>query len=181
MDTGRYLQDTLHSDVKSNVYGNKKNNSANEMINFHVGVKDVNNINYNTSKYGYEKNDYIHKDVELNRTILEGNMVTNLRYNIHNNKEIDNNYIPEYKRNTPLTSVVSNIGYNNIEKKDINMNREYNLKPTLILGGMESKGIIPKQNMEDFFKENNGNPKDIMRQKVYEMQVGRIKNPPLYN
>jgi hypothetical protein len=35
--------------------------------------------------------------------------------------------------------------------------------------------------MNDFFKEHSENPKDIMRQKVYDMQVGRVKNPPLYN
>ena len=181
MDTSRYLQDTLHSDVRSNMNGNKKQNNTNEMINFHVGVKDINNINYNTSKSGYEKNEYIHRDIELSRKIPEGDMTTNIRYNVYNNQDTDNMYIPEYKRNIPLTSAITNIGFNNIENKEFEINREYNLKPTLILGGMESKGVVPKQNMNDFFKEHSENPKDIMRQKVYDMQVGRVKNPPLYN
>ena len=180
MDTGRYLQDTLHSDVTSNMNGNKRQNNINEMINFHVGVKDINNINYNTMKSGYEKNDYIHKNIELNKKIPEGNMTTNIRYNDHNNQEIDNKYIPEYKRNTPLTSASTNINFS-IDKKDIDINRDYYLKPTLVLGGMEGKGIIPRQNNNDLYKENNENPKDIMRQKVYNMQVGRVQNPPLYN
>jgi hypothetical protein len=181
MDTSRYLQDTLHSNVMSNMNGNKKQNNTNEMINFHVGVKDVNNINYNTSKSGYEKNEYIHRDIELSKKIPEGNMTTNIRYNVYNNQDTDNMYIPEYTRNIPLTSALTNIGFNNIEKKEMVINREYNLKPTLILGGMESKGIVPKQNMNDLFKEHSENHKDIMRQKVYDMQVGRVKNPPLYN
>ena len=174
LDAKNYTQDTRHSNIKSNMSQNIQITKIEDLIDFSMPIKDITPISCKTIKTGYEKNEYIHNDPELVRKIPQGQIYTNTK---------NDNYVrpePSYqsiqKRNTPLTSMKLNI--ETFERNPTNsiINTYYNLKPTLSIGGFDSKGTKPILHRPDMINQHESD-KDQMRKRVFDMQMGRTNTP----
>ena len=174
LDAKNYTQDTRHSNIKSNMSQNIQITKIEDLIDFSMPIKDITPISCKTIKTGYEKNEYIHNDPELVRKIPQGQIYTNTK---------NDNYVrpePSYqsiqKRNTPLTSMKLNI--ETFERNPTNsiINTDYNLKPTLSIGGFDSKGTKPILHRPDMINQHESD-KDQMRKRVFDMQMGRTNTP----
>jgi hypothetical protein len=119
--------------------------SIDEALDINIRTKDPMNISYNTPHKGYEKNAYIHNDINLQKRMPSYQANTNKQQNVY--KQPNRGYQKPQKRNTPLTGATTN-NFSTYQNNDIN-NRNYILKPTITVGGMEVKGAIPTQERED--------------------------------
>ena len=145
MDTSKYIQDNTNpQNVFSNLSSNVHSTSIEDILDMpQMPIKDITTINHTASCSGNEKIDYIHKNIELDRSLPEYNITSNVS---NNNMRITNQheYQMELGRNIPSTSFTSNIG----GMGDINNSRSTvkTLKPTISGSNMESfegRGGIP--------------------------------------
>jgi hypothetical protein len=176
MDTSKYTQDTLHTDVNSNVYNPNKYTMLEDMMDLDVDtfVKDIKHVDYTPTKTGYNKENLIHQDIELERRTIQTEANTNKNKNIYIRPQIQ--YQQEQKRNMPnyeyetKNEVLNgNIKYT---ESDIN-SREYVLKPTISAGSFTGKGQIPLLNRTQEIKELPISAKDLMNKKINEMRQER--------
>ena len=176
MDTGKYIQDTLHTDIQSNVYNPNKYTMLEEMMDLDVDtfVKDIKHIDYTPIKTGYNKENLIHKDLELDRRVIQTEASTNKNdKNIYIRPEID--YQQEQKRNMPnyefetKNEVLKNENIKKQTESDIN-SREYMLKPTINAGEFTGKGNIPLLNRIQEIVPLPINQKVLMNKKINEMR-----------
>jgi hypothetical protein len=141
MNTSRNIQDTLHTSVKSNISKSIQITPLEDMFDVDIHTKDAMNISYTPLKTGHTKDQYIHKDIELDRHILDTSMSTNKQRDIYIRPVYE--YQPEQKRNRPISRASTNNGtiqrQSNIDLND----REYKLKPTISYGGMTGRGKMP--------------------------------------
>jgi hypothetical protein len=173
MNTAKYTHEVLKGDNNTNISHNIQFTPIDEL--FSVGtsnkIKEHTGIYYNTPQSGYNKYDYIHDEVELNRTIPHYETRTNSGYNIH--KKID---VPVSERtlylNRPSVQATTN---NRGPQKTEYLNRDYVLKPTISPGSFESVPSIPSVNRETILQEFDTD-KSRMRQRIYEMQQDRNVN-----
>jgi len=131
MNTGNYIQSSNNTSAYTNSgNANGQVTLLDEMVDFsNVRTKDVTNINYLTALRGNEKVDYIHQDIELERTLP----IYDAHTNIHGNNK--NEYIHqdiELERTLPMYDAHTNInGNDKVEyiHKDMQLERtlpEYN-------------------------------------------------------
>lgn len=151
----KYIQDTLHSFVETKRTKNINNKSLEELINVDIQTKDAHNISYTPIKTGYTNEEFITKDVNLNRTVLKGEQFTNKGLNIYKKPEYVNQIVR--KNNRPNTSTITNSGTNNMRSFVDHNSRDYKLKYTVSPGGMSGRGTKPRnnQNSEIHIPENN--------------------------
>ena len=198
MNTEPYIQDTLHSYVKSKPSRSIQISSIEDIFDVDVRTKDAMNISYTTLKTGYTKEDMfdvdadgrtkdvtnisytplktsytkednINTDMELQRRVIVTSMATNKQRDIYYKPEHE--YQLEQKRNRPIAEAVTNIG--TTQHQDIDLNsREYRLKPTISAGGISGRGQMPAQNMNSDIKLAESIQHERNR-KVLEMQLGR--------
>jgi hypothetical protein len=131
-------------------------------------IKDLTGIYYDTPQTSYAKYDYMHDDVNLERRLPYYEGRTNVGSNIH--KQID----VEVKQkslqlNRPVVEATTNY---RADRTIDNLNRSYNLKPTINIGGFESVPSIPTSNRENILQDFDTD-KSRMRQRIYEMQQDR--------
>lgn len=170
MDTDRYTHDQLlQAEINSNISKNINTTDIRHILDGPVPVRDSVNISYDTIKTGYEKNEYIHKRQNLKRNVPVGEMHTNQRKNIHIQRNAP--MVRQMTRNRPMVSMVPD-SYSKQRSNDTYMNRERILKPTLTFGGMDGRVTKPLQSRQGY-KEKRMSDKDIMRKKVFDMQMGR--------
>ena len=151
----KYIQDTIHSFVETKRTKNINTKSLEELINVDIQTKDLYNISYTPIKTGYTNEEFITKDVNLNRTVLKGPQVTNKGLNIYKRPEYVNQIIK--KNNRPNANTVTNSGSNNMGSFVDHNARDYKLKYTVSPGGMSGRGTKPRnnQNSEIHIPENN--------------------------
>lgn len=202
MNTDRYIQDTLHSSVKSKVSQSiqimpiedifdvdirtkdplnmsctapKNGYKKQDYIHkdIYTHTKDPINVSYTAPKNGHDKQDYIHKDMELQRRVLAATMATNKHRNIYSRPEIQHQAIQ--KRNRPLTTVNANHGTINRQSSNNLNNREYRLQPTIAgcIGGFTGRGQKHSFGRNQQVNENFQSDRMKMSKRVMEMQFGR--------
>lgn len=167
-----YIQDTLHSNIDSNVSQNIGITSIDEIFQIDNRIiKDAQNITYNTHQTSYNKYDYIHKDVELEKTLPYYQVQTNIGQNIYkrNNDQISER---SYSLNKPNTSAQTNLGVRNIQKIDDISSKNYKLKPVVNPGGFDPVPNLPLLNRENQLLDFDSE-KTKLRQRVYDMSQGR--------
>ena len=176
MDTGKYIQNTLHTDIQSNVYNPNKYTMLEEMMDLDVDtfVKDIKHVDYTPVKTGYNKENHIHKDVELDRRVIYTEASTNKNdKNIYIRSEIE--YQQEQKRNMPnyefetKNEVLKNTNIKKQTEGDIN-SRNYMLKPTINAGEFTGKVNMPLLNRIQEIAPLPVTQKVLMNKKINEMR-----------
>ena len=171
-ETDKYLQDPLLTNFEGNRSKNIQTTTIDELYNIETDkyTQDLLNVNCNTNQSGYDKYEYIHNDLHLERTLPNYTAVTNTGYNIH--KKLDNQISErQYVSNHPLASATTNKGLQR-KGKDNNNTTIYTLKPTINPGGIEGLPTMPivdrGKNIIEFDTD-----KVKMRQRIYDMQHER--------
>lgn len=173
MDTDRYIQNSLHSNVKSNVSQNIQLMSIEDLVSINVKTKDQFNIPVAAPVSGYEKDEKIHNDMQLNRVTPLHQATTNIgrqdRYVYPMQGQIR-----KLKSNRPHAIGITNHGGG--QHVDNISSRQYNLKPTINAGGFQGKATMPT-----LHHENNIPHLESLRQRtnrrVMDMQHGRYAQP----
>ena len=126
MYTNNYIQDINNTYANTNINSNIQVTLLDDMADFaNVRTRDVTNVNYITALRGNDKTNYIHQDIELDRTLP----VYNANTNIHGNEKVD--YIHrdiELDRTLPVYNANTNIHGN--EKVDY-IHKDIELERTL--------------------------------------------------
>jgi hypothetical protein len=172
VDTDKYIQDKLQGEYDSKKSRNVQVTSIEDLYNVDTDkyIQNQVNINYSVPQKGYDKYDYIHSDIELEKTLPNYDTRTNNGYNIHKRLEGQIN-AKQYTLNRPNT-----IGYTNNALQrgggEGENSRTYNLRPTINPGGMESVPSMPT------FERNAGmtefdTEKTRLRNRIYDMQQER--------
>jgi hypothetical protein len=170
MNTDNYLQDTLHSSIQSKVSRSIQMTPIEDIFDVDIHTKDALNISYTPLKTGNTKEELIHKDVELQRRVLESTVATNKHRDIYARTEHENQVVQ--KRNRPISHAVTNNG--TIERQsttDMN-SRDYKLKPTINAGGMSGRGQLPSKQINSNIQLSESIQHNRNR-KVMEMQLNR--------
>lgn len=175
-DTSKYMRDALHSNVRSNESENVQRTPIDELVNTNVETRDTMRISRDVHKTGYNKNEYIHDDVELRRVLPEHESRTNMGQNIY--KKVVDPHVKQLSVNRPYTEMSSNHGGGGRQNFEQVGTRNYRLKPTISAGGFEGAPTMPTQSVQHQLPEYDQQRAD-MRSKIYEMQAGRVtkKNP----
>jgi len=178
MNTDRYTHDMLYGDNNTNLSTNFGGTPIDQLYNVNTQerIKDRLEISHDTIHTGYTKHEYIHDDIELERTLPHYESRTNSGQNIYKRTE-EQISEREYYQNRPSVQVET--GTRTLQKFDAE-NRSYNLRPTINAGSFESIPTIPTANRENNL-ENFDIDKSRMRQRVYDMQhdrVSTISNTP---
>ncbi len=171
LNTERYTHDVLQGKYDSNRSQNIQVMSIDEAlgINPSNNIKDAHNISYTAPKGGHNKYDYIHDDIELERTLPQHSSRTNIG-DTNTHKRMDNQTVERvYSLNRPMPEASTNIGGGHT---DFIGSRQYNLKPTINSGSFDSVPTMPTFNRENTL-QGFDTEKTQMRQRVYDMQQDR--------
>jgi len=175
IDTSKYTHQVLQGDNRTNLSHNIQITPINELFTIDTNnkIKEHTGIYYDTPQSGYTKYDYIHDDVQLERTLPYHEGRTNIGHNIH--KKIDGEISQRtLYSNRPSAEASTNL--RGPQNSEYYMNREYVLKPTINPGGFESVPSIPSVNRDNNVLQDFNNDKSKMRQRIYEMQQDRNIN-----
>lgn len=167
----RFVQNPLHSSVQSNKYRPVQITPIEDIMDLDIRTKDINNISYTAPMSGNEKDDRLHKDLELQRRVILSTAATNKHRDIYTRTAIEHE--KTLTRNTPLTEINLNHGLSKIQTGVDNNSREYNLRPTISAGGYEGTFSKPMLERTQQINENMGSDRSIMSKKVMDMQTGR--------
>ncbi len=168
-NTENYTHDAVHAQATSNPSRDIYVGDFSE-LEIRGQIKDQFNIPYTANQIGHNKYDYIHDDVELERTLPYYEARTNISQNIYN-KPVD--HVSEWKAAVrPTASGRTNIGTNQYQVIDTISSRTYNIRPTINPGGYVPNATLPNLIQENQNFEGDTH-KSNMRSRVYEMQQGR--------
>lgn len=172
MNTEKYLQESLHSDVQSKFSQNVQLSSLEELYGVNPSNVTQNkiNIDYTVNKIATKQQEYIHSDLELKRPVPEHKAHTNVGQNIHK-KVVTPITERTYENNRPNVDVMSSMGRNMGKRDDIS-SRQYNLKPRVSPGGFEMTPSMPTMERVGELTEFD-TEQSKMRRRVFEMQHGR--------
>ena len=109
LETERFLQNNINSNI--NIHSKSSTNRGVTPIDQVLDLSGIktqhtNHTDYTSRKTGTDRNNYIHGDINLQRTIPEYNMITNKTQNIHKKQHYNNNI--KLDRTTPITNAFSN-------------------------------------------------------------------------
>jgi hypothetical protein len=153
LDTNPYIQNTLHSDVKSKMSASIQVTPLEDMFDVDIKTKNPINISYTPLKTGYNKEDHIYNDFQLENRVLHTEAKTNINNpNIFVRQEIE--YQQEQKRNIPNHNITTNQGTLSTQK-NLDLTRDHQLKHTISAGGYEGRGNIPTSNRQDMVTNLN--------------------------
>ena len=172
MNSERYIQEVSHKSAQTNIKSSKNHTNIDEVLDLsYLPVNEkISNISYDVMKTGYEKNNYIHDDLNLERNMPSYEAHTNLGKNIGVQRRHTNDIILE--RNIPT----GNYSSNPVKRADTNVgSREYRLNPKINAGGYSIPSSIPSMNriQEEY---NIDSEKSKMSRMVYEQMSGRYGN-----
>jgi hypothetical protein len=172
-DTDKYTHDVLHSDVSANASQNIMVTSLEEIYGVDTAnrTKNTINIDYETPHTGYEKTEYIHGDINLERALPYYESRTNQGHNIHR-RTGDPTVERTYVANRPTTQAVTNMGGSHLQAVDEISSRQYYLRPTVNPGGFDAVPTLPQEYHENSIQEVDLN-KSRLRRSIYEMQQDR--------
>jgi hypothetical protein len=172
-DVDRHTQDVLTKDVQANASQNISVTSLDEIYGVQTAqrIKDIHNIDYTAPQKGHSKQDYIHKDLQLDRALPYHESRTNTGRNIH--KRLDNQVFgKQYQMNRPTAQAFVNVGGGQRQKIDNITNRNFNLRPTIQAGGFDPTPTMPTSSRENRIIDLDAQ-KVKMRNAVYNLQQDR--------
>lgn len=179
LNTEKYIHDVLQGDITSNISRDVRVTMV-ENLHPNNSVKEQFTIDYTTPYKGYEKNEYINVNHELERRLPQHQAVTNIGANIH--KNLDGQKVErQYTLNRPNIDATTNYTTNH-QVFDNHIDREYRLKYTVSPGGMEALPTMPQVYREGG-EYNIDTQKIKMNQRIYDMQSERnnvINNIPRF-
>lgn len=172
-NTEKYTHDVLQGERTSNRYQNVSLMSLEDIYNLDMNnkVKDGMNINYDTIKTSYEKQEYIHNDINLERVLPQHQSITNNNLNIYV-KPVESTSEREYTLNRPNAHAFANQGGSHMQNVDNISSRDYTLKYTVNAGGFEMTPSRP-QTYHDNFAYDTTDQRTIMKKNAYNMQHQR--------
>jgi len=172
-DTEKYTHEVLHSDVRSNASQNIAVTSLEDIfgVDPSTRIKNAINIDYQTPHKSYDKYEYIHGDIELERSLPYHESRTNQGRNIHtrlDNQSTERVYVP----NRPSANIMTNSGGSHMQAVDEISSRQFNLRPTVTPGGFDPVPSMPMSYHENSIQELDVQ-KSRMKRSIYEMQQDR--------
>jgi hypothetical protein len=172
-DTEKYTHEVLHSDVGTNISQNVMLTSLEDIYGVDTANRTKNHINidYETPHTSYEKTEYIHGDINLDRALPYHESRTNKGFNIHT-RIGDPTVERTYVSNRPVANASTNMGGAHLQAIDEISSRQYYLRPTVNPGGFDPVPTIPQEYHENSIQELDMH-KSRMRQSIYEMQQDR--------
>lgn len=174
VNTNNYTHDPIHMSAETGVQRNVSILPVDEMYNIdtHKKIKDSIVIDYETPHKSFEKYEYIHNDIQLERTLPQYQTQTNSTRNIH--KNINSNTTERhYTTNRPNTSAQTNYGSRQFQTIDNISSRNYNLKQTINAGGFNpTPSAIPQVYKDNSIQELDSQ-RTQMRKNIYDMQHQR--------
>jgi hypothetical protein len=170
MNTEKYIQDALHSDVRSKMSQNIQVVPLEDMITADIRTKDLLNVTYTAPSTRSAQQEYIHDDITLNRPVPQHSSRTNHQRSIYVRPEVEHRR--EQKLNRPVAYGSTNHGALHRQQIDMISDRTYRLNPTVNPGGFEGKGTMPAQ-QRGTGVPNLQSERAAMNQRVMEMQMGR--------
>ena len=162
----RYIQDSNAHEVNTNLGSHIQVSSIEDIFDLsNIKTKDAMNIDYVTPISGNEKIEYIHDNIELERTLPNYNASTNVNNNNYQ-KILQHEYMIDLERNTPLT----NMSINPSKIGDINKSsRNFNLPEKSQYGSFEGRAQVPTMNRVQEIPQNYESDKSKMNKKIEEM------------
>lgn len=172
--TDKYIQNVIYNDVQSKPSRNIQVSNIEDLKGFSLDNKIQNAIHtdYTVASKGYEKNEYITTEIDLERNLPEYHVNTNTKRDIYVNPIMEGQHQKELKMNHPTTSGYTNVGGGNKGSVDMISDRNYRLNPTIQAGGIEGRGTVPLQGRGMDVKSMNNERMDRSR-KIMEMQMDR--------
>ena len=165
LNTDKYLQETIHSNVKSNIYNNIKTTPIEDLVNLDIKIKDKMNISYTAPTTSTTNVKYIHNDKELTKKLPYYKTRTNISKNIHKQTEYENEI--ELKRRMPIAKSYSNVGATG-KSIELNLEKTYNRLPRKpSYGGFLPTGTQPTTERVNPINNSYESDKSIMSRKVY--------------
>jgi len=174
LDTERYLQNTLHSSVQSKHSRSIQVTPIEDIMDINIKTKDAMNISYTAPISGNTKNNYIHKDIELKRRVVQASANTNKQRNIYSRPEV--RHMKQQSLNRPNIRAFSNHGTVGRQSGIDHNNRNYRLNPTISAGGFEGRSNLPMANRMQNVNENYESEHMQINRKVMSMHEGRYLN-----
>lgn len=171
VNTKRYLQNSLHSNIHSNSSQNVQIIPVEDLVNINVKTKDQFNIPYAAPVKGYEKTEKIHNDHQLSRVTPLHHASTNIGRQDRYINPIQGQ-IKQLKSNRPSAVGVTNRGGGRKNGGDNLGSRQYNLKPTINAGSFKGKATMPVLHHENTLPELESLRQRTNR-RVMDMQQGR--------
>jgi hypothetical protein len=155
-DPERYLQEVNSSNVGSNVSSNIQSTPIENILDLsNIKTQDLFNITRTAPLSGNEQVNYIHNDIELDRSLPGYQVTTNIGKNIYKNIKPENSI--NLKRTIPNAQATSNIGSHRKGGGDI-ISRNYKLADKINPGGFVGRGNRPVVNRVEntrHLKESN--------------------------
>lgn len=172
-DTEKYTHDVLHGNMNTNVSQNITITSLEDIYGVDPSTRTKKSfvIDYETPHTSYDKHEYIHRDVELDRVLPHHESQTNNGYNIHtrlDGQATERMYVP----NRPVAHVMTNGGGAHMQAVDEISSRQFNLRPTVTPGGFDPVPSVPMYYHENSIQELDVQ-KSRMRRSIYDMQQDR--------
>lgn len=177
MDTDRYTHDVLTSDVQTNPYSSHTHTFIDDIADLsNIKTKETLHTDYMTNTSGYERNNYLHDELELDRKLPVYNASTNLNNpNIYKRQDYENEVYLD--RNIPLSSYATNkISYGTGGGYD-HGSRDYNLHPKIRPSdGYSVVGQVPKNERFNSSVDAYTDPhKSLMSSLVTEQMQNRFR------
>jgi len=172
VEVERYTKDVLQGKYSTNNSQNiNVNNIDDTMLALAIkSTKDTMNISHEGYRRGPEKMEYIHGDLQAERNLPVHEQSTNSGRNIH--KSLEDVVYREFSQNRPTASMQTNSRGIPGVNQGMEERQDYQLKPTLSLGGYEMNVKMPETYHENYQVEFDKN-RENQRRKVYDMQQER--------
>ena len=141
--TRPYIQNAHHSSVSSKQYNKMQTTPINEIMDLEVHTKDTMHVSYETPQSRSKQQEYIHEEIDLQRSLPYHTTSTNSGLNIEKNV-IENPYRIEQSRNMPISEAYTNMGSRQTPGENVSQSsRDYKLTPTINPGGFNNAGTMP--------------------------------------
>jgi hypothetical protein len=170
LKTDNYLQNPVQTEGYSNISHNIQVTQIEDLMDINIKNKNLMNISYEAPKSGTSTEKYIHDAIELQRKRPLSYAQTNKQQDIYIRQE--DQYVKSQERNRPMTQVYANHGTVS-HQEDVQINRSYNLKPSIKKGGYEGrvqKPIVIRENNIESLKTQ----KQAINNRVSEQYDGRF-------
>ena len=174
-----YTQDILHGHSHTNKNQNIQSKSLNEIANINGDnfTHHRNNITYNTTKSGIEKQNYIHDDLKLKKVLPSHEIfTTKTDSKIFKIISPENSY--NFKNNKPNVSILDNNNKSVYDRNDIEIKRNVNLQPKIKIDGfISSKPQYKEINKINNIKDNTYiSEKSKFNKKIYDSFRGKYED-----
>ena len=174
LDTTPFIQDCLSSNVESNMSSSTNNatNIADILDLADLPIQDITTTSHSSGIHGTERNNYVHENIELERTLPSHHSVTNKADNRVYVKSQHQNEL-ELSRNVPTGHFTTNVVARGEEKQS---SRKYRLNPKINPGGFDGVPSKPTLNRQGQIKAFE-TQKAALSRMAAETSQGRYSRP----